>query len=77
MDIETQTDTAAEQADLLPGIPPPECFATLVATDGRLLRIDRTPGGGLVINVADRKPVVLDRWQAGALREAIAATGVG
>jgi hypothetical protein len=75
MDIEPQT--TAEQADLLPTAPQQDCFATLVATDGRLLRLDPIPGGGLVLNIAERKPVVLDRFQALAFRQAVAAMEAG
>ncbi len=53
----------------------PEAFATLVARDGRLIRLWVTRFGDLVLQVGERQPVTLDRFQVAALRVAMLATG--
>jgi hypothetical protein len=57
---------------LLPEAPPP--FATLVATDGTLIRLQRTRFGDLVLQVGGREAKTLDRFQVAALRVAMLAT---
>ena len=75
-----ETAPAPRDNPQLPGLPEPEpdtgppAFATLVSTDGRLLRLSPEPGGLLTIRVHGGKvPLVLDRWQAQAFRQAVAA----
>ena len=56
--------------------PAGEAFAILVATDGRLVRLNPC-GAGISLAIDGRKPVALDRWQAMALRQAVAALPEG
>ena len=61
----------------LPGIAPPAeepAFATLVATDGTLIRLSLTRFGDLILKVGGRQPQTLDRFQVAALRVAMLAT---
>lgn len=56
----------------------PPAFATLVSTDGRLIRLSPQPGGEVSIRVHGGKvPLLLDRWQAMALRQAVASLPEG
>lgn len=67
--------------DAEPVISPPlaeteaEAFATFVARDGRLIRLWLTRFGDLVLQIGERQPVTLDRFQVAALRVAMLATG--
>lgn len=61
----------------LPGMAPPAeepAFATLVATDGALIRLTLTRFGDLVLRVGGREAKTLDRFQVAALRVAMLAT---
>lgn len=51
-----------------------EAFATFVARDGRLIRLWLTRFGDLVLQIGERQPVTLDRFQVAALRVAMLAT---
>jgi hypothetical protein len=66
---------AAHPYDLLPepaGSAP--AFATLIAADGRVIRLNPIgAGGGISLAIEGRKAVELDRFQAAAFRAAIAA----
>ncbi|MBU8540225.1 hypothetical protein [Falsiroseomonas tokyonensis] len=62
-----------EQGDLLPPGPPPH--ATLIATDGRRVVLQRQPDGSLSMIIHGREPVVLDRFQTAAFVAAVAALG--
>lgn len=68
--------TEPTDAPALPGIEEDACtadaFAILVATDGRLVRLNPA-NGGLALAIDGRKPVMLDRFQAAAFRQAMAA----
>lgn len=50
-------------------------FAVVVSVDGRLLRMDQQPGGGVLLTIERHKPLLLDRFQAAAFRAAAAALG--
>ena len=64
------------QEELLPVEPAQGAsFATLISIDGRVLRLDASPDGGLTVTIEKNKPLVLDRFQAAAFRAAVAATG--
>jgi hypothetical protein len=63
------TDTHTQPSD-----PEPPAFATLVATDGTLIKLTLTRFGELVVRVGGREPRVLDRFQVAALRVAMLAT---
>ncbi len=66
----------SEADTLLPEAPPPPPpFATLVANDGTLIRLQLTRFGDLVLQVGGRDPKTLDRFQVAALRVAMLATG--
>lgn len=69
------TETASEQPPLMEvGPPEPQAFATLVAVDGRRVRLARE-NGALLISIDARQPVVLDRFQSAAFRMAVAELG--
>ena len=68
--------SATEQAPLEPLLPAePDAHATLIATDGRTVRLIVEPNGGVAIAIAGRVPAVLDRWQRAAFVAAVAALG--
>lgn len=50
----------------------PDAFATLIATDGRVLRLVDTGDGALRIAIGGHKPVTLDHYQWVALSCAMA-----
>ncbi len=64
---------ATEQPALLEvGPPEPQAFATLVAVDGRRVRLARE-NGAVLISIDARQPVILDRFQSIAFVAAVAA----
>jgi hypothetical protein len=73
-------DTDTLNAPGLPGLSPPAeepAFATLVTTDGTLIRLHRTRFDEIVVRVGGREAKVLDRFQVAALRVAMIATAEG
>lgn len=50
-----------------------DSFATLVSADGRIVRMDPTPSGGICLAIGGRQPVQFDRFQVAALKAAIVA----
>ena len=63
------TDTpATDQPDLLPDGP---VLVTVVSADNRIIKILQDEQARLTIAVSGRAPVVLDRFQSGALRSAL------
>ena len=70
--VDAQGDTPPAKAEQ-PASEQGAAFATLVAVDGRLLRIDPQPGGGVLLTIERHKPLVLDRFQAAAFRQATTA----
>ncbi len=66
------TPETDQPALLDPGPPEPLAFATLVAVDGRRVRLARE-NGSLSISIDARQPVVLDRFQSIAFVAAVAA----
>lgn len=58
-----------DQSDL----PTSASFATLIATDGRTVKLDPLPGGALQLVISGRQPLVLDRFQSAALVAAVKA----
>ncbi len=71
--LDTDSDEAASATPAARADDPPP-FATLVATDGRLIRLRRTRFDELVLQIGERQPVTLDRFQVAALRVAMLAT---
>lgn len=69
-----------DQSSLIPDTSDPlpaASYATLIATDGRVVRIDPRPGGEIALTISGRQPVVLDRWQAAAFCAAAASLPEG
>ncbi|CAB4127071.1 hypothetical protein UFOVP78_44 [uncultured Caudovirales phage] len=82
MSLTTDTTDAPLPNPALPGLDAEdapqqgtEAFAILVATDGRLVRLNPS-GGCLTLAIDGRKPVTLDRFQTAAFRQAVAAMPV-
>lgn len=59
---------------LLSEVEPDPPFATVVATDGTLIRLHRTRFDEIVLRVGGREAKTLDRFQVAALRCAMLAT---
>lgn len=67
---------SASETPLEPLLPAePDAHATLIATDGRTVRLIVDQNGGVAIAIAGRVPAVLDRWQRSAFVAAVAALG--
>ena len=68
--------SATEQAPLEPLLPAePDAHATLIATDGRTIRLTVEANGGVAITISGRVPAVLDRYQRRAFVAAVSALG--
>ena len=65
-------DPDAPEVEATPDDP---AFATLVATDGTLIRLRAPRSGELVIEIGGRAPKTIDRFQVAALRVAMLAVG--
>lgn len=65
-------DLSVEQpADIAPEQPTAATIATFITIDGLPVRLSERPDGTLVIQPGSRNPLVLDRFQAGAMRAAL------
>lgn len=61
-------DAAAMATDM----PTAATLVTLITTDAVPVRVSERPDGALIIQPGSRNPLVLDRFQAGAMRAALA-----
>lgn len=68
------TETAEGEASAQPGPPAPPAFATVIDSEGRVMRLSPDVDGAIVLTLSGRiNPLRFDRFQAGALKAAFAA----
>lgn len=74
MTLDLTPDQPGDDAAPMPtaDMPTMATLVTLITVDAVPLRISERPDGTLIIQPGSRNPLVLDRFQAGAMRAALA-----
>lgn len=67
---EQPAEASATEREAVPEI---ANIGTFITIDLVPVRVSERPDGSLIIQPGSRNPIVLDRWQADALRAALAA----
>lgn len=76
-DADQNTLLPAEPKTEAPAPTTPAAFATLIATDGRVMKLDVVSGALHLELTGRREPVIFDRFQTAAFRAAAAALPEG
>lgn len=73
MTLDLTPDQPADEATILAAdMPTMATLVTLITTDAVAVRVSKRPDGALIIQPGSRNPLILDRFQAGAMRAALA-----
>ena len=74
MTLDLTPDQPADDAATMSGgdLPTMATLVTLITVDAVPVRVSERPDGSLIIQPGSRNPLVLDRFQAGAMRAALA-----
>lgn len=73
MTLDLSPDQPTDEAPIAAAdMPTMATLVTLITTDAVAVRVSERPDGALVIQPGSRNPLVLDRFQAGAMRAALA-----